>query len=111
MTVKATSAVRGLMDVVSSCSCALMFTLKPHTALSGVLCSLPLLISKEKVTVSPSTLITSLGHPEPRTDLLPNPRVFPPYSLIFLEFVLGPATYYFFTQYYMLLIILSLTCM
>ena len=106
MTVKATSAVRGVMDVVSSCSCALMFTLKPHTALSGVLCSLPLLISKEKVTVSPSTLITSLGHPEPRTDLLPNPRVFPPYSLIFLEFVLGPATYNFCTQYYMLSVVL-----
>ena len=29
---------------------------KPHIALSGVLCSRPLLISKEKVTVSPSTL-------------------------------------------------------
>lgn len=29
---------------------------KPHMALSGVLCSRPLLISKEKVTVSPSTL-------------------------------------------------------
>lgn len=34
---------------------ALTVTRKPHMALSGVLCSRPLLISKEKVTVSPST--------------------------------------------------------
>ena len=59
-------------------------------ALSGVLCSRPLLISKKIVTVSPSIFIMSLGHPVPRTDLLPNPKVFPPYSPTFLELVLGP---------------------
>lgn len=84
------SAIYGLIDDESSCSCALMEALKPQTALSGVLCSLPLLISKLKVMVSPSIFITSLGHPEPKTDLLPNPKVFPPYSPTFLEFVVGP---------------------
>ena len=82
--VKATSAVKGDIVLVSSCSWALMLTLKPQTTLSGVLCSLPLLISKQIVRVSPSTLITSLGHPAPSTDLLPKPKVLPPYSPIFL---------------------------
>lgn len=36
-------------------TCARTVQAKPHMALSGVLCSRPLRISKEKVTVSPST--------------------------------------------------------
>ena len=57
-----------------------LLTLKPQSARSGVLCSRPLRISKDRVTVSPSTLSTSLGQPEPSTDLLPNPCRLPPYS-------------------------------